>query len=71
MGIGVEMNLGRAHKTRFWYLFGCSRNFPTSTPVTFMGNTNNKLNCLSFNRPPGGTTSSHRRSKGGKDGDNW
>ena len=34
--IGVEVNLGRAHETRFSYL-GCSGNFPTSNPVTFIG----------------------------------
>ena len=33
----VEMNLGQAHKTRFWYLLGVFSKFPTSTPVTFIG----------------------------------
>ena len=31
------MKLGQAHKTRFWYRSRCSRNFPTSTPITFIG----------------------------------
>ena len=35
--LGVEMKLGQAHKTRFWYRSRCSRNFPTSTPITFIG----------------------------------
>ena len=29
--LGVKMNLGHAHKTRFWYLLGV---FSTSIPVT-------------------------------------
>ena len=29
----IEMKLGQAHKTRFWYLLGV---FSTSIPVTFI-----------------------------------
>ena len=32
--LGVKMNLGHAHKTRFWYLLGV---FSGEHPVTFIG----------------------------------
>ena len=35
--LGVEMNLGHTHKTRFWYLLGVfSKFYDEHTPVTFI-----------------------------------
>ena len=35
--LGVEKNLGHAHKTRFWYLLGVLTKFSDEHPVTFIG----------------------------------
>ena len=32
--LGVEMNLGHAHKTKFWYLLGVFSKFSDEHPVT-------------------------------------
>ena len=35
--LGVEMNLGHAHKTKFWYLLGVFSKFSVDEhPVTFI-----------------------------------
>ena len=34
--LGVEMNLGHAHKTKFWYLLGVFSKFSDEHPVTFI-----------------------------------
>ena len=35
--LGVEMNFGHAHKTRFWYLLGVFSKISDETPVTSIG----------------------------------
>ena len=35
--LGVEMNLGHSHKTRFWYLLEVFSKFSDKYPVTFIG----------------------------------
>ena len=37
--LGVEMNLGHAHKTKFWYLLGVFSKFSDEHPVTRGGGT--------------------------------
>lgn len=34
--LGVEINLGHAHKTKFWYLLGVFSKFSDEHPVTFI-----------------------------------
>ena len=35
--LGVEMNLGHSHKTRFWYLLEVFSKFSDKYPVSFIG----------------------------------